>query len=60
MDDQQRGAEEAAIREVVEEWISAVRKRDLAGVLRHHAADIVMFDVPPPLRSRGMDEYRKT
>jgi ketosteroid isomerase-like protein len=32
----------------------------MEGVLAHHAADIVMFDVPLPLQSRGMDEYKKT
>ena len=33
----------------------AVRRHDLAGVLAHHEQDIVMFDVPPPLQSRGID-----
>jgi ketosteroid isomerase-like protein len=28
--------------------------------LAHHDDDIVMFDVPPPLRSRGLTEYAKT
>ena len=27
---------------------------------RHHDDDIVMFDVPPPLQSRGLMEYKKT
>jgi ketosteroid isomerase-like protein len=30
------------------------------GVLANHAADIVMFDVPMPLQSRGMKQYKKT
>jgi len=49
--------DEAAIRELVESWAAAVRRRDYPGILRHHAADIVMFDVPPPLQLRGEDEY---
>jgi uncharacterized protein (TIGR02246 family) len=52
--------DEAAIRELVESWAKAVRARDLDGILAHHAADISMFDVPPPLASKGIDAYRKT
>jgi hypothetical protein len=26
----------------------------------HHEQDIVMFDVPPPLQSLRMDEFKKT
>ena len=51
---------ETEIRQLVENWARAVRARDMEGVLAHHAADIVMFDVPLPLQSRGMDEYKKT
>ncbi|MGC2809076.1 MAG: nuclear transport factor 2 family protein [Bradyrhizobium sp.] len=29
-------------------------------MLAHHEQDIVMFDVPPPLQSLGIDEYKKT
>ncbi|HWF41160.1 MAG TPA: nuclear transport factor 2 family protein [Acidothermaceae bacterium] len=54
------GAQEAAIRKLVEEWASAVRRRDLAAVLRYHAADILMFDVPPPFQSRGIEAYAAT
>jgi len=52
--------DEAAIRELVERWARAVRARDFDGILSHHSADILMFDVPPPLLSRGIDAYRKT
>jgi ketosteroid isomerase-like protein len=30
------------------------------GILANHAADIVMFDVPPLLQSRGIEAYQKT
>lgn len=30
------------------------------GVLANHADGIVMFDVPTPLQSRGMEAYRRT
>ena len=53
-------SEEAAVRGVIESWTSAVRRRDIEGILKNHSSDIVMFDVPPPFQSRGTDAYRKT
>ena len=61
MDDRQSGSDdEEAIRNVVESWTAAVRRRDLDGILKNHSSEIVMFDVPPPLQSKGIDAYRKT
>lgn len=57
---QQKATAEGQIKTMIEAWAAAVRRHDLAGVLAHHQPDIVMFDVPPPLQSRGMDEYKKT
>lgn len=51
---------EAQIRALIEEWAKAVRAKEMEGVLAHHADDIVMFDVPVPLQSEGMEEYKKT
>jgi len=51
---------ENQIRELVENWAAAVRARDIEGAVAQHADDVVMFDVPLPLQSRGMEEYRKT
>ena len=48
------------IRELITRWARAVHDGEMAVVLEDHADDIVMFDVPPPLRSRGLEEYRKT
>ena len=52
--------DEDAIRRLVEDWASSVRLRDLRGILRNHSPNILMFDVPGPLQSRGIEEYRKT
>src|ERR1700744_2657865 len=57
---QQAGAAENQIRALIEGWADAVRRHDLPGILAHHEHDIVMFDVPPPLQSRGMNEYQET
>ncbi len=51
---------ENEIRELIESWTKAVRARDIEGILKNHAEDIVMFDVPVPLQSKGIDEYKKT
>jgi ketosteroid isomerase-like protein len=48
------------VRTMVENWAAAVRAKDIAGALAHHAEDIVMFDVPMPLQARGMEDYKKT
>jgi ketosteroid isomerase-like protein len=51
---------ESQIRTLIENWAAAVRARDIDGAVAHHTHDIVMFDVPLPLQSCGMAEYRKT
>ena len=49
-----------AIRDLVDAWAAAVRSEDIEGILRHHAADLVMFDVPPPFQIKGIEAYRET
>jgi ketosteroid isomerase-like protein len=48
------------IQRMLDEWAAAVRAHDLEAILRHRSADIVMFDVPAPLQSQGIDAYRDT
>jgi uncharacterized protein (TIGR02246 family) len=61
MDERHRSSENgAAIRELVESWAAAVRRRDIEGILHNHSSDIVMFDVPPPFQSTGLEAYKKT
>ena len=52
--------EDLAVRNVVESWAAAVRRRDYEGILKNHSSDIVMFDVPPPFQSKGIEAYKKT
>jgi uncharacterized protein (TIGR02246 family) len=52
--------DEKAVRKLVESWAAAVRRRDIGGVLQDHTSDIVMFDVPPPFQSKGIEDYKKT
>jgi uncharacterized protein (TIGR02246 family) len=57
---QQAETAESEITALIEAWANAVRQHDLPAILTRHDEDIVMFDVPPPLQSRGLAEYRKT
>lgn len=53
--------DEREISELIHRWVHAVRAGDLDAVVANHAADIVMFDVPPPEQGvRGLDAYRAT
>jgi uncharacterized protein (TIGR02246 family) len=51
---------EDVIRQLIENWAAAVRKGDVEGILAHHAEDMIMYDVPPPFQSVGIEAYRKT
>jgi len=48
------------IRRLVSDWAKAIRARDMDGALANHATEVVMFDVPHPLQSKGLEAYRKT
>jgi uncharacterized protein (TIGR02246 family) len=52
--------DKAQIHDLVENWAKAVRDENLEGIFANHSDDIVMFDVPPPLQSKGIDAYKKT
>jgi uncharacterized protein (TIGR02246 family) len=51
---------ETQIKQLIEDWAKAVRNKDIDGILAHHSADFVMYDVPGPFQSIGLDAYRKT
>jgi uncharacterized protein (TIGR02246 family) len=53
-------ADEKAILALFEQWAKAVRNGDRAAIRENHDADILMFDVPPPFSSRGIDAYMAT
>ena len=51
---------ELQVRTLVESWSAAARAHDIPAILAHHEQDIVMFDLPPPLQLKGIEEYKKT
>ena len=48
------------IRALLEAWAAAVRRHDVPAILALHAPDIVMFDLPPPLQAKGLEDYKQT
>jgi uncharacterized protein (TIGR02246 family) len=53
--------DEEQIRTLIERWAKAAHSGDMDVVLADHAADIVMYDVPPPYEGvHGIDSYRET
>jgi ketosteroid isomerase-like protein len=51
---------EAEIRALIENWASAVRAKNFEGILANHSHGILMFDVPPPFQSKGIEAYKRT
>ena len=51
---------EVQVRQLIENWAAAVGNKDMKTILSHHSDDIVMYDVPKPFQSIGIDAYRKT
>lgn len=51
--------DEAEIKRVIEEWVEALRARNIDGVMSIYAPELVSFDLVPPLQYVGADAYRK-
>lgn len=51
--------DEIRIRDLLQGFARAFRARDVAGVMSLFAADVVSFDLAPPLRCIGADALRK-
>ena len=52
--------DEVEIRDLITRWSQAVCDETLAAIRADHDTDILMFDVPPPFLSRGLDAYMAT
>jgi uncharacterized protein (TIGR02246 family) len=49
---------EQVIKAMINNWAKAVRAKDIENILAHHSPDILLFDVPEPLQSKGIEAYR--
>ena len=54
-----QAADEARIREIIGERVSAIRAKDADALMSHHAPDVVTFDALDPLRYVGSDAVRE-
>lgn len=48
------------IETLIRNWERAIQAGDIKAILAQHTDDVVMYDVPEPLQSRGIEAYRKT
>jgi predicted dithiol-disulfide oxidoreductase (DUF899 family)/ketosteroid isomerase-like protein len=55
-----RANDEARVRELIADWVAAVRVKDVDRVVAHYAADVVSFDLAPPLQYAGTEALRKS
>jgi uncharacterized protein (TIGR02246 family) len=54
-----RDVEDVDIRERIDTLAQAIRTKDIDALMTHYAPDVVVFDIRPPARIRGVDAYRK-
>ena len=47
------------IRQLFDNWAKAFEAKDVDGVMTMYAPNITAFDIVPPLRFQGADNYRK-
>jgi len=57
--EQNRAAEEVAIRKLVDAFVRSIREKDLDGVMAAFAPDVVSFDLGPPLQHGGGETFAK-
>lgn len=48
-------SDETRIRDVIDSWMSAIRRKDAAALVSHHGDGYVHFSLAPPLISDGSD-----
>jgi len=59
-DNNDRTKDEREIRALVQHWAAAVRAENLTEILANHSPEMLMFDVPSPMQSKGIEAYKKT
>ena len=52
--------DEMDIQALIDRWARAVREENRVGIRADHDSEMLMFDVPPPFLSRGLDAYMAT
>jgi uncharacterized protein (TIGR02246 family) len=57
--EENRTKNEAAIRELIDGFVKAIRAKDIDGVISVFAPEIVSFDLGPPLQHGGGETFMK-
>lgn len=52
--------DEAQLRQLIADQMSAICAKDLDRLMHHYASDVVVFDAIPPFQTRGADAFRRT
>jgi uncharacterized protein (TIGR02246 family) len=53
-------SDQKELSDLIDRWAKAVRDEDFDAIRANHDPDMLMFDVPPPFVSRGLDAYMET
>lgn len=48
---------EAQIRQLIDDWATAFRAKDVGRIMSCYSPDVVAFDIVPPLQYRGASAY---
>ncbi|HSE06881.1 MAG TPA: nuclear transport factor 2 family protein [Methylomirabilota bacterium] len=51
---------EAEIRQLMDDWVRAVRAKDVGAAVAGYAPEVISFDLAPPLEYRGVTAIRKS
>lgn len=51
---------DAEVRAVLEEWAAATRQSRRDEILKHHSANLMIFDVLPPMKYESAESYRRS
>jgi len=54
-----RARNDAAIRELIDGFVKAIRAKDINGVISVFAPEVVSFDLGPPLQHGGGETFMK-
>jgi ketosteroid isomerase-like protein len=51
---------DSEVHAVLEEWAAATRQNRKDDILKNHAANLVIFDVLPPMKYESAESYRRS
>lgn len=54
------GTDDNQVRQLLEQWARSTREGRLDEVLEHHAPDVLIYDVLPPMKYESAAAYRRS